>query len=89
MVLKTTVRKREVKLFIWKLPCHRQFKDHTTCIGKSCDAKEFVKYLQDEFDALVDLGATFKVESGAESIRMHYGSAAASALTMAGVTFLN
>jgi hypothetical protein len=64
----------------------------TTCIGKSCDGKEFVKYMQDEFDALAEQyypGATFKVESGAHSTRMQFGAAVASVLAVAGVTFLN
>lgn len=34
-------------------------------------------------------GLTYKVESGAQSTRMHYGAAAASVLVMTGVTFLN
>jgi len=63
-------------------------KNMATCIGASCDAEEVVKQLQAEFDAL-GFTATYKVESGAQSTRMHYGAAAASALAMAGVTFLN
>ena len=61
----------------------------TMCIGKSCEVKEYVKSFQEEFNALEEEGDTFKVESGAQSTRMHYGAAAASALAVAGVTFLN
>mmetsp|Transcript_18133 Transcript_18133/g.26914 ORF Transcript_18133/g.26914 Transcript_18133/m.26914 type:complete len:212 (-) Transcript_18133:167-802(-) len=67
-------------------------KNISTCIGASCDVEEVIKYMQVEFDALggeLNPDATWKLESGAQSTRMHYGAAAASALAMAGVTFLN
>ena len=64
------------------------------CIGASCDGEEFVKYLQEPLDATnTPLASTnfefVRAESGAQSTRMHYGAVAASALAMAGVTFLN
>ena len=65
------------------------FKNISLCIGASCNAEEFVKLLQDQLDANSALDETYTVESGAQSTRMHYGAAAASALAMAGVTFLN
>ena len=68
------------------------FKNMTMCIGASCDVKEFFNYFKDEFeDTIAEQvpGVSIKVESGAQSTRIHYGAAAASALAMAGVTFLN
>ena len=61
----------------------------TVCIGASCDAKEFINYIEESYYEDADAGVSFKVESGAQSTRMHYGAAAASALAMAGVAFLN
>ena len=63
----------------------------SACIGASCDAKEFINYAEDNYNDNLDAEAGFsaKVESGAQSTRMHYGAAAVSALVMAGVAFLN
>jgi len=76
------------------------FDNMSMCIAKSCDGEEFIKYLQDDLDAtnsdFSSVNLEFKTSltdsdtSGTHSTRMHYGAAAAaSALTMAGVAFLN
>jgi len=66
------------------------FKNMALCIGASCDVEGFIKYMQEDFDAFYENSDdSYTVESGAQSTRMHYGAAVASALAMAGVVFLN